>query len=229
MDTTPLPNLDNDFSDSDSYHEELSPTIDYILRITPYEKFQDQDLVDFFKEEALICQYVIGKELVPTVHYHVVFSVDPSVSEQDVRDIIRAFLVPLWQTDDCKLPKGFGNKQYNLQVRKKPMTTAVAYTLKQKGGCWYDGFEEDFIDQCRAESFEKNTVKNFKSEYSLLCDTFQKSDDTILDFMINYGNLKAKYGQALRASDAYAYAISNLCKRDKRETHFLMEKYLAKQ
>lgn len=217
-DTTSLPTQDLDISDN-------GLLTDYVIRVTSHGKFTKEQLADFLKGEPQLFRYVVGRETVPQEHYHIVCSVDPSVSEEDVRGIIRAFLIPLWQVD-FKLPKGFGNKQYNLQITQT-LDSAVSYAIKTKE-FWYDGFTPEYIEQRLNSAFEKKKPSNFKSEYLLLCKLFQESPMDISEFMVAYCNLKAKYDQQISMHHAYGYALSNIIKRDQTADYYV-DNFLYKQ
>lgn len=226
-DTTSLPNLDDELSGSEfSFTDELSLDA-YVIRITPHDKFCFGAIENFFKDEPIIHSYVIGRETVPREHFHVVCRVDNTVTEQDVRDIVKGLLVPFWEDEVThKLPRGFGNKQYNLQ-KAKDLDLAVSYAVKQHEYC-YDGFDPAYIEARRLASFEKKKPSNFKSEYLKLCEEFQDSDMDTRTFMIKYITLKANYGQQVRMQDAYGYANSNLVKRDNDKAEDLVEDFLYK-
>jgi len=228
MDSTPLPKQDNGDSDSDCtgsvIDEELTH---YVVRITPCDKFTFSDLETYFKSEPQLTRYVIGRETVPREHFHAVLSVDENVTEVDVRDIVKAFLVPFWQTDVGKLPRGFGNKQYNLQL-SEDVDKAVSYAVKMNEFV-YEGWTDVYIQFRREESFEKKKPSDFKSEYRQLCEDFKTSTMDIREFMINFSLLKAKYGQQVRMHDAYSYALSNLFIRDPSEAENYVENFLYKQ
>lgn len=219
-DTTPLPNQDDGDSDN-------GLTSHYVVRITPHEKFSFDQLHEFIQAEPQICRYVIGKEQVPQEHYHLVLTTDISVEIQDVRDIVRAFIVPYWEQDG-KCPKGFGNKQYNLQLSTN-VDKAISYVLKEMIEYRYEGWSDEYIELRKAESFTKKKPTEFKSEYRELCTRFQESDMDIRDFMIAFVQLKAKYGQQVVMSHAYGYALSNLIQRDPSSADDLVENYLYKQ
>jgi len=220
MDTTPLPNQEDDMSDN-------GITTNYVIRITPCSKFTSEELLNWINSEFQICRYVIGRETVPQEHFHLVITVDVSIEEQDVRSIIKSFLIPFWTTEqNKKLPRGWGNKQYNLQLCED-LNKAVSYAVKL-GEYWYEGFEEDYINARKAESFEKKKPSDFKQEYHKLTEHFQESDMDVREFMTAFSILKAKYGQQVRMHDAYSYALSNLIKRDPSEADNLVENYLYK-
>lgn len=226
MDINPLPNLDCDSSDSDSTIDLLDDNINYyVARITSCEKFTFEQLKNQMSAEYQICRYVIGKETVPQEHYHLVLGVDDTMKEIDVRDIIKAFLIPLWQNEG-KLPKGFGNKQYNLQVCED-LDKAVSYAVKCKDYV-FEGFDEEYIKARQSESFEKKKVSNFKTEYAELCKEFQETQMDLREFMIKYCLLKSKYGQQVRAQDAYGYAMSNWIQRDPEKAEDFVENFLYK-
>lgn len=226
MDTTPLPNPEGDLSDSDSLSTGSLSLTYYVVRVTSHEKFTFDELNAFLQKEYQICRYVIGRETVPQEHFHVVLAVDSELDLQDVKDIIRAFIVPKWTGENGKCPKGFGNKQYNCQLAEDK-DLAVSYAVKCKE-IKYEGFTEEYIQSRMEASFEKKKPSNFKSEYQELCQLFQESTMEPKDFMIGYVMLKAKYGQSVRVSDAYGYAMSNLVQRNPEEAVDLVENYLYK-
>lgn len=204
MDTTPLPTEECDSSDGGFL-------LHYVIRITPYDKFTVEQLHEFLKQESEITRYVVAVETIPRVHFHLVLSTELDL--QEVKDIIRAFICPFWQTDQGKMPKGFGNKQYNAQL-SDDLNQAVSYAVKESTQVFFEGFTPEYIESRRAESFLKKKPSDFKSEYTDLCDKFQESDMDIDSFMEHFVNLKAKYGQQVVLSSAYATAISNHIKRD---------------
>lgn len=222
MDTTPLPNQDSELSD-----DGIDATDTYVVRLTSYGKFTSDQLKDFLIQEPLITRYVVGREIdTGNEHYHIVLETDVSVSEQDVRDIIKAFLVPLWQLETGKLPRGFGNKQYNLQL-SIDRDKAISYAVKL-AEYWVEGYDPEYIEQRRAESFLKKKPSNFKSEYILLCNDFQSSTMDIREFMLKFIQLKAKYGQQVVLHHVYGYALSNMCLRDPSYAEEVVENYLYK-
>lgn len=218
MDTTPLPSQDDDLSDNGLLNT-------YVVRITSYDKFTFDELYNFILQEPLIYRFVIGRETVPQEHFHLVLTTDISVETQDVKDIIRAFIVPLWQSNG-KLPRGFGNKQYNLQLSEY-QDKAISYAVKL-AEYRYDGWSDEYIAQRKAESFEKKKPSNFKTEYVSLSKEFQESDMDIREFMIKYIALKAKYAQQVNTIHAYNYALSNLFLREPEQIEEHVENYLYK-
>lgn len=217
-DTSSLPTQDLDPSDSD--------LATYVIRITPCDKFTFQQVAEYLSDEPFFLNYVIGRETVPQEHFHIVVQTDESFTIDDVRGSIRAFIIPYWQDDKFKLPRGFGNKQYNLQL-STTSDLAVSYAVKLNEFL-FDGFTEEYIEERRAQSFDKKKPSNFKSEYIDLCNKFQTSDMDVRQFMVSYCNLKAKYDQQINLNHAYGYALSNEIKRDK-NAEFYVENFLYKQ
>lgn len=221
-DTHSLPSQDEDLSDN-------GLTTDYMVRITSYGKFTYEQLQSFIKDEYVICRYVIGREVdTGNEHFHMVLTTDITISLDDVKDIIRAFIVPLWADPiTAKCPRGFGNKQYNCQV-VKDKDLAVSYTVKLAEFC-YEGYSEEYISHRVADSFLKKKPNNFKKEYLDLCTRFKDSNMDIREFMIEYVRLKAQYGQQVRMNDAYAYGLSNMIARDPSQAEEEVESYLYKK
>jgi len=225
VETTSLPTQDSDQDDIGSVLPDELHT--YAVRITSHDKFKPDQLVEFIRNEPLVCKFVIGRETVPQEHFHIVLSVHNEVSEEDVRGIIRAFLVPFWQDNTTfKLPKGFGNKQYNLQISHTP-DDAVRYAVKHHE-IWYEGYTQEVIELRKAESFVKKKTSDFRSLYRDLCDRFQESNMDIREFMISMADLKAKFDQAVNMHSIYGYALSQLIKRDECSAEFV-ENFLYKQ
>jgi len=228
MNTTSLPTQDyeqNEYDVLDALSEdELS---NYVVRITSYDKFTFDELTEFIHDEPQICRYVIGKEVdTGNEHYHLVLSADNSVHLQEIKDIIRAFIVPFWVTPTGKCPKGFGNKQYNIQI-SHDISKAVSYAVKL-ADFKFDGFDQDFIDKCKADSFLKKKPNTFKVEYLELCEKFKTSDMDILEFMTLFIQLKAKFGQQINMAHAYGYALSNIIARDPSQAVTFVENYICK-
>lgn len=219
MDTTPLPNQEDDTSDNGILSH-------YVIRITPHGKFTYDQLHEFIQAEYQICKYVIGRETVPQEHFHLVVSTDVSIDVQEVRDIVRAFVVPFWVDENGKCPKGFGNKQYNLQVCND-IDKAISYAVKL-GEIRHDGWSDDYIRQRGTESFEKKKPSNFKVEYRDLCTEFQEGEMDTREFMTRFVQLKAKYGQQVVMHHAYGYALSNQIQRDPSTAEDLVENFLYK-
>lgn len=231
MDTTPLPNRECDESDNgqEDYDSQSTSSLDiiyYVVRITSCSKFTFDQLKSFFQNENQICRYVIGRELVPQEHFHLVLGLDSSLELQDVKDIVRAFLCPLWQTSEGKMPRGFGNKQYNCQVAEDK-DNAVSYAVKLKEYV-YEGFTKEYIASRVAEAFEKKKPSNFKAEYQDLLDKYDETDMDIDDFMIEFVRLKAKYGQMVNVLDAYKYALSALIRKEPDQAAGIVKEFLRK-
>lgn len=223
MDTTPLPNQDSD-TDGDGM------TTEYFIRLTSYDKFTSEQLINFLQEECQITRYVVGRETTPQEHYHISITTDISLELQDAKDIIRAFIVPLWEnTETRKLPLGFGNKQYNCQVTQEP-EKQLSYILKDKDwdNIWFEGYEREYLELRKAESFPKNKPSDFKSDYQELCNAFKSSEMNVRQFMTMFITLKAKYGQTVSLSIAHSYALSNLIQREPEQAETLVNNYLDK-
>lgn len=226
MDDHPLPNLDSDNSDSDIEDEGgLRDLVHWALRITPHDKFTYEEFKAYLHDYSQVARYVLSRELVPREHFHAVLSIDKSVPEIEARDIPKHFLNKYWAVLG-KLPRGFGNKQYNLQ-QVKDLDKAISYVLKQHDYV-YEIWDPDYIKEREAESFEKKAPCDFKNEYRSLCETWQSGTSSVADFMIDFCLLKAKYDQQVNMSHAYGYALSNLFKREPEEARRYVSNYLNK-
>ncbi|AXH75398.1 MAG: putative replicase [Circoviridae sp.] len=220
----PLPILDSEESDSDNSENELHY---YMLRITPCDKFDFDTLQKFLSEEYMIYKYVVAREEKPQEHYHIVFAVDHSVSEETLRDVVKWFLLKFWNNPKTgKFTRGFGNKQYNLQ-RVDDLDQSLRYILK----CHDYRFENWDVDRLRAlesESFEKKKPSDFQHEYREMCDKFHEDDNLdIRWFMTEYCKLKAKYGQMVIMSQVHGYALSNYIKRDPDQACSFVNNFLS--
>lgn len=210
-------------SNSDSEPGDLVQ--DYALRITSYDKFTFDQLEQLMTHPYIV-RYVIGRETLPQEHYHVVFSTDMSVDESDIRQLIKDFLTPLWKTDKGKLPVGFGNKQYNLQVTET-LDNAVTYAVKCKEYRFYY-FDEDYLKEMVKKSFVKPDRPSFTTELQTLRDKFLQSDMTMTEFMVKYCQLKAKHDQQINMNNVYYYALSLYIKRDPDEASRYVNNYMDK-
>jgi len=157
-DTTPLPNQESDFSDSGT---DYGLTTTYVIRMTPHDKFTMDQLKEYIHKEPSFCKYVLAQETVPRPHYHLVVTTDVSFEIEDVRGTIKAFLIPFWVKDDLKLPRGFGNKQYNLQVAED-VDLAISYALKESNLYVYEGYSADYIQQRKEASFQKKSPSSLR-------------------------------------------------------------------
>lgn len=223
MDINPLPNQESD-TDGDGM------TVDYFIRLTSHAKFTSEQLINFLQNEVEICRYVVGRELIPQEHYHISVTTDVSLEIEDVKGIIRSFIIPFWQNPETfKLPVGFGNKQYNCQVTIEP-DKQLSYILKDKDwdNIWFEGYEREYLELKKAESFPKKKPSDFKAEYQELCENFKNSDMDLRQFMVKFITLKAKYGQTVSLPIAHSYALSNLIQREPVQADILVNNYLDK-
>jgi len=223
---TPLPTQDHDRSDSDL--ESQNDTNTYLVRITAYDKFTFEELKTFIDNEFQIARYIIGEELLPKRHYHLVLTTDVSFSMVNMRDLIKAFLIPLWKTVGHTLPRGFGNKQYNCEEADSE-EGGVTYALKEKGNMCYVGYTPEYIAKCIEQSFTKKDTKSFSKELQLLRDEFQSSNMDIKEFMTNFVILKSKYDQMVNMQHAYQTALSQLIQRNPEQAEDYVINYLYKQ
>lgn len=218
--TISLPNNDNGSEVSD--HGEQTITV--LIRLTPDGAYTKEDLTKFLNEQLDPSdQWVVGVEVLPQVHYHLVLSTADLF--ENIKLLFRT-QIHLWYPKPRA--RGFGNKQWNCQQADTPLENCIAYALKDKIEKFWFGFDEAFIKECEEASFPKNSPKTFKIEYLELCEEFQISDMDVRSFMIKYSILKSKYNQQVRMHDAYGYAISNLIRRDPIQAEDLVENYLYK-
>lgn len=220
--TTPQPNeeFDGEVSDENSsMYEESDIPIGYVIRFTPMEKYTLDDVKTWLSQ--FDC-WLVAVEVTPKLHYHIVIKSDLELAV--VKDLIRKFLYVYWP----KRERGWGSAQYNCQVADD-IDLAVSYALKDRLERHFSGFTEEYITERLEASFPRKSVSNFKIEYQDLCTKFQESSMDVRQFMIAFVTLKAKYGQQVRMSDAYSYALSNLVRRDPTSADELVEEYLYKQ
>jgi len=228
MEISPLPTQDSDLRDSDqqSTHDDLNH---YVVRITAYDKFTYEELKQRIDEEPYIFRYVISQEVTPQVHYHLVLTTDESFDIQQMKDLIRAFITPLWHDPDThKLPRGFGNKQYNCQIALD-LDQAISYCLKERKEYNYIGYTEDYINQRIEASFKKHDTKTFNLELQELQKKFQESDMDMPEYMTAFIRLKSRYNQMVNMQHAYQYALSQLLQRNPEQADSFVINYLYKQ
>lgn len=218
MSTISLPNNDNGSEVSDDLQK-----IYIVVRLTPDGAYTQDDLKKFLTENVAFTEWVVGVEVLPKVHYHLVISTH--FEFDTIHEIIKE-QVHKWYPPPRA--RGFGNKQWNCQLGKETLERGISYALKDKVEHFYEGFEADFIEYCLEASFPKNSTSNFKLEYLELCEEFQNSDMDIEAFMIKYSILKSKYGQQVKMQDALGYANSNLIRRNPDEAKIMVKNFLYK-
>lgn len=228
MDTNPLPNNNSDFSDSGSevsfgYMDQEH----YFVRVARYGRFAPDDLYDFIDQSPDIQRYVIGREDagLESEHFHIVLT--PHIpDETQVRTLIKSFLDPRWEDENHKLPRGYGNKQYNCQL-VQDIDTTISYTCKMME-YRYRGWQDSYIRERAAASFEKKKKVTFKTKYLDLCKRFQEHFiEGIEDFMIEFVTLKAEFGQQVNLAHAKGFAISNAVKRNPELAAIYVKNYLS--
>lgn len=228
MEISPLPTQDRDIRDSDQQSQQ-DDLVHYVVRITPYDKFTFDELRNRIDEEPYIFKYVIAQEVQPQVHYHLVLTTDESFDIQQVKDIIRAFITPFWHNEDThRLPRGFGNKQYNCQVATD-VDQAISYALKDCKEFHQVGWDQKYIDERIASSFTKKDIKTFSLELQQLQKEFQESDMDISGFMTAFIRLKSRYNQMVNMQHAYQYALSQLIQRNPEQASDFVINFLYKQ
>lgn len=218
-DTISLPSNDSTVMESED-----QPEIKYyMVRLTPgdSEPYTKGDLKKFLEQQFSDDQWVVGVELLPKVHYHVV--VKSTETFENFKLIFRTQIY-LWYP---KRERGFGIKQWHCQVGKQNLKRAISYTIKDKIDHFYFGFDEMFILECLQDSFQKNTPSNFRLEYFALCHDFEISDNDMRTFMVDLCVLKAKYRQKVNLKDIEDYAQMCIIRREGRKmAENLVENYL---
>lgn len=195
----------------------------YVIRMTPMERYSVEDLKKYLTEMDCV-SWILSVEELPKMHYHLVIEHEDELSDMKLR--IRSFLDTYWPPG--QRGRGFGNAQYNCQIAEDK-DKSISYLLKDGGAYYFDGYSQEYIDECLSKSFQKKSPSSFKVEYQKLCEQFESTESMdIDDFMISFINLKAKYGQMVRVHDAYGYALSNLCKRDPTVSQDLVKDFLRK-
>lgn len=217
--TSSSPNDDDDSVISD----DLVNT--YCIRVTPDDAvpFTMGDIKKYLDSTYETDSWVVAREEKPKTHFHIVLQTYDDLKTVR-KSLTETFLYMYWPVRE----RGWGNKQYNLKVSVTPLE-ALSYALKEKVEYIFHGYEQGFIDERIEASFQKNKPSNFKLEYHDLVERFQSSDMDTRTFMILFITLKAKYGQQVRLTDAFAYANSNAVLRDPTFADNLVEDFLYKQ
>lgn len=194
--------LSEDSSDTNSVEDcQLNS---FVIRINPYDKFTREHILEFMttKFPSSGCNWVIAEEHKPNFHYHIVLQTLCEMKE--VREIIREYVCQFWYDKTTgKLPRGFGNKQYNLQACRD-LDSAVSYALKDRKWSTYSGFASEYMEQRLAASFPRKKAVDFNTEFRQLRDNFID----VRTFMVGYSNLCGKYDRMLNMNYAYNYALS---------------------
>lgn len=210
-------------SGQETDHDQSALFTRWMLRLTPLKMYDFEDARKFLSDH--FSRFLICEEL-PKQHFHIVLDVssdEASLHDDDIRGLIRStFLDAYWP---APRPVGFGNKQYNLQIAKKP-NECISYTLKQKGRKYFTGFTQEEIDAHAADSFPKNDRVTFVDLYRELKKEFHESEMSLFEFGDRFQILKSKFDQGVDPASTYKFALSALIKRDNRESGNVFRNYL---
>lgn len=207
MATTSLPNSDGGsvVSDQSDYSESDFTNV-YVVRMTPMGAYTLDDLKKGLEEMGCI-SWILAVESKPKLHYHLVVEHEDDLDDMKAR--LRSFLFMYFPVR----PRGWGNAQYNCQI-SNDKRRAISYALKDREEYFFEGYAQEYIDECLEESFPKNSPSTFKVEYQELCNSFHDSDMDIEDFMVKFITLKAKYNQQVQLNVARGFAYGALIRRD---------------
>lgn len=226
--SSPIEDSDSEVSFSDSTSTISLPNGDlqkYVIRFTPQEKYTVETAEEWLYNH--FPKYVIALETQPQEHYHIVIETEKDLEE--LKESIREFLFQFWP----KRERGWGNAQYNVQVAKENpegwRDMAVSYAVKDRSQVSYDGYSDEYIQECIDQSFKKKSPANFKLDYQALCSRFLEEEMDAREFMAHFMMLKSKYGQTVNAQQAYSYYNSNLLtKVGESAAYQLAEEFLYK-
>lgn len=204
----------------------------YVVRMTPLEKYSMEDLIKFIDEQMDNSSWIIAEELSKKdkTHYHLVL--ENFCTLEHMKLSLRTFLDGYWPPGERK--RGFGNKQYNVQVAEDK-EKAISYALKEQKGkeislrkYTYKGYSQEAIDYYIDNSYTKADKATFKVEYQALCDRF-RSDFTMTtrEFATEFIRLKAKHGQQVRRQDVIGYTLSNEVARNPDTAAELAENFIS--
>lgn len=225
--SSPTEDCDSEVSDLTSQYDEDDFRKKYVIRFTPQGKYTLDEVAKWL--ETYFEFWVIGVEMLPQVHYHIVIEGDNDLKE--MKELVRGFIYQYWPEGERK--RGFGNAQYNCQeADPNPegfLNASISYALKDKEEYLFEGYEQEYIDECIKQSYKKKAPANFKLEYMELCKKFMEVEMDQVDFMADFTVLKAKYGQQVRVIDAYGFYNSNLIAKHGRQSAVdLIESFLYK-
>lgn len=202
-------------SDMDN-SSEISEKDTYVLRLTPLEKYSRQEAIGWLN--AKFQKWFISTEGTPQLHFHVVFETEDL--EEDVRKIVKDFVYNYWP---APRPRGFGNKQYNLQLSETP-DLAIRYAAKHRDYEYY-GYSDDYITEQVNLSFLKSK-EDFQSDLIKLKLEFHNTPMTSREFMIRLNWLSSKYGRNVNIATVYQTALSVLIAREPEQSAVAVDNFL---
>lgn len=195
----------------------------YIIRFYPFSQDDTQQLYDMDSVvfDFLSDQYprwFISEETKPKLHFHIY--IESKMTLTQIKEKIKQFIYPYYP----ERKRGFGNKQYNCQSSESPLK-AIIYATKQRGAYEYSGFQEDFIEQCKSQSFEK-TESEFEKEMNVLTDDFLNSNQCPYEFSEKLCILYSHFDKRIHFRDIQGYVNSKIIKRNPKEASALVRKNL---
>lgn len=203
MMSSSLPTRDGQCGDDQEGFEEAKDC--YVVRLTPFDRYSFEEAQEILENE-LIEKWVISKEILPHIHFHIVVKAVPRTHQKLVKQIFKDFVYSFWP----ERKRGFGNAQYNFQVCEDE-AKAISYALKEKKESNFSGYTEEYIQQRTDESFLKQD--SYKVEYTALCKEYLvKMDD--VTFKQRMILLRAKYGLKVSMNDINGYLLSNKVLKD---------------
>lgn len=159
----------------------------YMLRLTPFEEYQDGDvkeLLNMFSAKIWIYSKEVSKG--DKIHYHTLFQCykDP---REDIKEWLQTFFTDKWKKED-------GNKRYNL-TEVDDINKAVTYVVKDGDYFIGDHINTSYVENCKKKSFKKYSKEAFASAFEELKTEFREDKIDHLELRTKFIRLKATYGQ----------------------------------
>lgn len=187
----------------------------YVLRFTPFAQDDEQCLVPIYYMENIVNEflnhndielYIITQETTPKIHYHIYL--ESKLKHDELKKLTQTFLYSYYPVRT----RGFGTKQYSCLISENPLN-AIIYALKQRGKYVSSGFTEEFIDECRKQSFEKPS-SDFEAELRELSDKFLNSTQDPYLYGAAIATVYSNYDKRVHWRDIQGYVNSKIIKRD---------------
>lgn len=177
----------------------------YALRLTPFDKYGDDQLLDFLGFRSFFQGYIMVKETSKKSkeHYHIVLW--SHMNEDDVRQQVREFLEEFFP-EPAK--RGDANKRYNLS-EVESIELSIAYLLKDSTEFFTSpNIDRDYVESLRKKSYKKFSKEDFAKELELLKAAFKENDTILGDMMISIIQLKSLYRQPINLNYIHQMCLS---------------------
>lgn len=201
--------------------DRLESTTAYALRLTPYDKYGDKEIMDMLRPFDYVYVNELSKKKKP--HSHIVLFTE--YDEEKLREYVRVFLRKYF----VEPPKrGDANKQYNLS-EVEDIELAITYLLKDSPVViTSDRINKDCVESLKKKSYKKYSKDEFKQELERLKDMFKENDTPLGEMMIAMVQLKSLYRQPINMHYIYQMCVSFDVHNHKNKARLYVENFLSR-